>query len=57
MIGSKKKVKKIQKMFLLSEKNVYITFGKLTRIIFIFESVEPCDSISYNNVKMSNKIF
>ncbi|MDD6213318.1 MAG: hypothetical protein PUB22_09305 [Clostridiales bacterium] len=57
MIGSQKKFEKIKKMFLFSKKNVYITFGKLTRIVFEFESVEPCNSMNYNNVRILNKIF
>lgn len=57
LIGSEKKIKKIRNLFLLNEKNVYITFGKITRIVFEFESVESQDSKKYNNVKMLNKMF
>lgn len=57
MIGSKRKLKIIQKMFLKNEDSVYITYGKLTRIIFLLESVEPQNSMNYNNVKMLNNIF
>ena len=57
LIGSGKKVKKIRNLFLLNKKNVYITYGKLTKIIFAFESVEPQNSMNYNNVKMLNNMF
>lgn len=57
MIGSERKLKIIKRMFLLNDASVYITYGKLTRIIFKFESVEPKKSMNYNNVKMLNNIF
>lgn len=57
MIGSNRKLKMIQKMFLKNEDSVYITYGKLTKIIFTLESVEAQNSMNYNNVKMLNNIF
>lgn len=57
LIGSRKKVEKIRKLFLLNRKNVYIVYGKITRIVFEFESVKSHDTKNLNNIKVLNKMF
>lgn len=57
IIESKKKMKLVRKYFVFPKSDVYITYGKWTKIIFKFESIEPKDSMKYNNVKWLNNMF
>lgn len=54
LIGSRVKMKRISEYFLNQEKSVYLTYGKLTKIILYMELAEPQNSIAYNNIKLLN---
>lgn len=56
-IGSAKKMKTIRKWFLIDQREVYITFGRFTKIILFIEYCQPKEKLIYDNVKLLNNLF
>lgn len=57
LIGSERKMDKIRRTFLCDGPSVYITYGKLTRIVFRFETTAPRNSELYETVRMIDRMF